>query len=88
MVEKVCLMDYCVRMPTLKRLGNILIRVFGEDHAPPHFHVVTPDHEAMVRIADLQVHAGSIDRKSLRIAIAWAAENIDLLEAEWRRLND
>jgi Domain of unknown function (DUF4160) len=55
---------------------------------PPHFHVVTSDCEAMVRISDLQVHAGSIDRKSLRVAIEWAAQNIDLLEAEWRRLND
>ena len=75
-------------MPTLVRLGNVLIRMFAEDHAPPHFHVVTPDHEAMVRIDDLQVYAGSIDRKSLSIAIAWAAQNIELLENEWRRLND
>lgn len=75
-------------MPTLARLGNILIRVYGEDHVPPHFHVVTPDGEAMVRIADLQVHAGSIDRRSLRVAIGWAARNIELLETEWRRLND
>lgn len=56
-------------MPTLARLGNVLIRIYGEDHVPPHFHVVTPDGEAMVRIEDLQVHAGSIDRKSLRVAI-------------------
>lgn len=75
-------------MPTLARLGNILIRIYAEDHVPPHFHVVTPDHEAMVRIADLQVHAGSIDRKSLRAAIEWAVQNIELLETEWRRLND
>lgn len=81
-------MDYKKSMPTLARLGNILIRIYAEDHVPPHFHVVTPDHEAMVRIVDLQVHAGSIDRKSLRTAIEWAAQNIDLLEAEWRRLND
>lgn len=73
-------------MPTLARLGNILIRIYAEDHVPPHFHVVTPDRE--VRIADLQVHAGSIDRKSLRDAIEWAAQNIELLETEWRRLND
>ncbi|HXT05551.1 MAG TPA: DUF4160 domain-containing protein [Roseiarcus sp.] len=75
-------------MPTLARLGNIQIRIFAEDHVPPHFHVVTSDGEVMVRIADLQVHEGSIDRKSLRTAIEWAAQNIALLEAEWSRLND
>lgn len=55
---------------------------------PPHFHVVTPDMEAMVRIADMQVHRGCIDQKSLRVAIEWARENMELLQAEWRRLND
>lgn len=75
-------------MPTLARLGNILIRMYGEDHIPPHFHVVTPGGEVMVRLSDLQVHAGSIDRKSLRIALEWAGRNIERLESEWKRLNE
>jgi hypothetical protein len=57
-------------MPTLVRLGNILIRMYADDHLPPHFHVETPDHQATVRIADLGLHHGSMDGRSLRIARA------------------
>jgi hypothetical protein len=62
--------------------------MFADDHYPPHFHVVTPDYEVLVRIADLMVIAGVIDRKSLEPALAWAEGNRSVLEAEWRRLNE
>jgi hypothetical protein len=75
-------------MPTLVRIGNIAIRMFADDHHPPHFHIVTPDHQAAVGIADLVMIAGEIDRRSLETALAWAAENRSLLEREWRRLNE
>lgn len=75
-------------MPTLARFGSIVIRIFAGDHAPPHFHVVTPDHQALVRLSDLQVMAGTIDRRSLEQALEWAAANGEFLGAEWRRLNE
>lgn len=75
-------------MPTIVKLGNVLIRIFADDHNPPHFHVVTPDHEAIILIADLSVHAGTIDRGSLDTAMTWAAGNKEVLENEWKRLNE
>ncbi|MGR6431095.1 DUF4160 domain-containing protein [Rhizobium sp. PAMB 3174] len=75
-------------MPTLVRIGNIVIRMFADDHHPPHFHIVTPDHHGAVRIADFVMIAGEMDRKSLQIALAWADENRTVLEGEWRRLNE
>ncbi|MBX3578490.1 MAG: DUF4160 domain-containing protein [Rhizobiaceae bacterium] len=71
----------------MARLGRILIQIFADDHNPPHFHVTTPDHEALVLISDLSVLVGRIDRRSLDAARAWAAENRTLLEHEWTRLN-
>jgi len=75
-------------MPTLVVFGTMKIRMFADDHNPPHFHIVTPEREALVRIADLMVLAGSIDRKSYDIACRWALENRELLESEWSRLNE
>lgn len=74
-------------MPTIAKLGNLLIRMFADDHNPPHFHVVTPDHEALIRLSDLSVMAGSIDRRSLDAVLVWAAENREMLDHEWLRLN-
>ena len=75
-------------MPTIVRLGKVLIQVYADDHNPPHFHVVTPDYEALVLISDLSILRGSIDRRSLDAALAWASENKEVLENEWQRLNE
>lgn len=74
-------------MPTLVRFGSIAVRMFADDHNPPHFHVVTPNHEAMVSLANLEVIEGTIDRRSLEIVHAWASDNRAFLQETWRRLN-
>jgi hypothetical protein len=75
-------------MPTIVKLGNIAIRMFADDHNPPHFHIVTPEHQALVDIASLSLIAGAMDRRSLDAALAWARDNRELLEQEWERLNE
>ncbi|MFB9952630.1 DUF4160 domain-containing protein [Rhizobium puerariae] len=63
------------------------IQIFADDHHPPHFHVVTPDHEVLIGLAKLEIPAGSIDRRSLGTAMAWVTENREVLEDAWQRLN-
>ncbi len=75
-------------MPTIAELGNVLIRMFADDHNPPHFHIVTPDHEALIRLSDLSLLRGSIDRRSLKVALEWAGGNMEVLDHEWKRLNE
>lgn len=72
----------------IARLGNVLIRMFADDHNPPHFHVVTPDGEALVLLSDLSVLAGAIDRRSLEVVREWATMNRGAMSNEWRRLNE
>lgn len=74
-------------MPVLARIGNIKIHVFASDHNPPHFHVATPEHEALVAIADFSLLRGVLRRADLEVALGWARENRRLLEDEWNRLN-
>lgn len=76
------------KVPTIVRLGNVLIRLFADDHNPPHFHVVASGREAMVSLADFSVIAGSIDRQSLKVALEWATMNPERLQNEWDRLNE
>lgn len=74
-------------MPTLANIGGLKIQIFADDHNPPHFHVVTPDHEALIAIADFSMLRGSLVRRDLDAALSWAAENRKVLEHEWDRLN-
>jgi hypothetical protein len=75
-------------MPTIIKLGNVAIRMFADDHNPPHFHIVTPQYQALVALSSMSVIAGEMDRRSLDVALEWAQENKALLEQEWDRLNE
>ena len=60
-------------MPTLQRFGPVSVRMYADDHHPPHFHIVGPDFQVLVRISDVMVIAG--DARPIRIAeaTAWAS---------------
>ena len=40
-------------MPTLQRFGSVSVRMYADDHRPPHFHIVAPDFQVLVRIFGL-----------------------------------
>jgi hypothetical protein len=73
-------------MPTVKSFGSYRIMLFAEDHNPPHVHVIGPDFQAKVRIADAAVFAGTIPPRHRREALAWIAANRDRLMAKWDEL--
>ncbi|WP_137132090.1 DUF4160 domain-containing protein [Rhizobium sp. FY34] len=77
-------------MPVIMRLGSIRIMIFADDHNPPHFHVSTPDHDALMRIDDLSILQGQITARTLQQVRQWAQMdgNRQHLEEEWRRLNE
>ncbi len=74
-------------MPTLVAIGRLRIRMYLNDHNPPHFHILTPDHAAVVSIETLEILAGYLPASDLRVALRWARENRELLIHEWNRLS-
>jgi hypothetical protein len=62
--------------------------MYADDHRPPHFHVVGPDFQVLVRIADLAVIAGAARPARIAEAMAWAAANREELERRWVELNE
>lgn len=75
-------------MPTLQRFGAVSLRMYADDHRPPHFHIVGPDFQALVRIADLVVIAGGALPGQIAPAMAWAAEHKAMLALKWIELNE
>ncbi len=61
--------------------------MFAGDHLPPHFHVWTPEGEALVLIENLELSRGTLRKQDLELAIRWAQDNIDLLQDHWNKLN-
>ena len=73
-------------MPTLQRFGRISIRMYADDHRPPHFHIVGPDFQVMVSIADLSIIAGTARRRQIAEPMAWATEYRQMLALKWDEL--
>ncbi len=74
-------------MGTMARFGKVVIRVNGNDHLPPHFHVITPDAEALVTIDPIALHKGHLPAEVWAMVVAWATAHRAALVAEWTAWN-
>ncbi|MDA1192037.1 MAG: DUF4160 domain-containing protein [Candidatus Poribacteria bacterium] len=72
-------------MPTIARFAGIEIRVYLDDHPPPHIHARYAEHEASVAISTGRVHAGSLPARQLRLVQDWVHLNREDLEENWTR---
>jgi hypothetical protein len=74
-------------MAKLHTIGKTEIRVYANDHLPPHFHIVHPDFEALIVIEDFSIYAGSLKGSGGKAGLAWAKANVATIKAEWNRVN-
>ena len=77
-------------MPTLARLPNASLTMYAADHLPPHFRMrmrMNNGREARVEVATLTVLTGSVPKRELAAALAWAEASRAWLHAEWKELN-
>ncbi len=63
-------------MPTVFRLDSIKIDLYSRDHLPPHMHVLYGEHEALLIISSLEIYAGSLPVKPLRMVRKWASDSV------------
>ena len=72
-------------MPIISLFFGIVIRMYFDDHPPPHFHASYQGFEAFVRIEDGEVIHGSMPKKAARIVRQWALDHKAELMANWQR---
>lgn len=70
-------------MPTISVFYGIVIQMFWDDHAPPHFHALYAEHEALIDIQSLEVMAGTLPNRALRLVREWAEEHREQLLEDW-----
>ena len=56
-------------MPTISSFYGILIQMFWRDHAPPHFHVLYAEYEALIDIKTLDVIQGDMPPRALALVL-------------------
>lgn len=72
-------------MPVISCFFGIYVRMYFDDHPPPHFHVEYQGNEAFVAIETGDVISGRLPRQAERLIREWALEHQDALNANWQR---
>jgi len=72
-------------VPEISRFYGIVIRMYFEDHPPPHFHAYYGEHEAVLSIQTLAIVAGHLPPRALGLVIEWALLHQQELKSSWSR---
>ena len=62
-------------MPTISMFFGIAIRMYFDEHPPPHFHAYYAGEEAVIAIETLEVKEGGLPRRALALVLEWALEH-------------
>jgi hypothetical protein len=70
-------------MPRISQFHGIAIYMYYRDHAPPHFHAIYGEFEAVVEIATANQLDGQIPRKAWAVVREWAQLRRAELDEDW-----
>ena len=72
-------------MPEVSRFYGIVIKIFYDDHNPPHFHAEYGEYELLVNINTLAILGGSFPARALGMVTEWASLRQRELAAAWEK---
>ena len=70
-------------MPTISEFFGILIRMYYDDHNPPHFHAYYGEYEAIISIETLELIEGALPKRAKALVVEWAVEYRQELLSDW-----
>ena len=70
-------------MPTISAFYGVLIQMFWNDHATPHFHALYGEFEAVLDIRTLEIMEGRLPRRALSLVLEWAVLHREELMEDW-----
>lgn len=70
-------------MPTISVFYGIIIRMFFDEHAPPHFHAQYAEFKASIDIRTLEIIDGKLPRRALELVLDWAELHQAELTHDW-----
>ncbi|HLT46650.1 MAG TPA: DUF4160 domain-containing protein [Rubricoccaceae bacterium] len=72
-------------MPELARFYGIVIKMYFDDHAPPHFHAEYSGAEALIDIRTSAVITGQLPPRAMGLVAEWTALHRDELLDRWSK---
>lgn len=72
-------------MPEISRFFGVVIKMFFEDHNPPHFHAEYSGRVALIDLRTLSAFSGSLPPRAMGLVVEWAALHRQELLTDWER---
>ena len=72
-------------MPEICSFYGIVVRMYYDDHRPPHFHVSYQGADAVVRIDPLAVVRGDLPGRARAMVMEWGLAHREELRQNWVR---
>lgn len=73
-------------MSEISRFWGIIIRMYADEHAPPHFHAYYQGDSALFSISTGQIIEGDFPKKQSAFVTAWALKYQRELMSNWESL--
>ena len=70
-------------MPEISRFLGIVIKMYHDDHEPPHFHAWYSGEKAQIEIETLALLKGQLPPRVLRLVVEWAWMHRQELVENW-----
>ncbi len=70
-------------MPRVSYFYGIAIYMYHRDHAPPHFHAIYGEHEAVIRVDSGDVERGRLPPRAKSFVTDWATMHREKLLRNW-----
>ena len=72
-------------MPEISRFFGIVIKMFFDEHNPPHFHAEYGESTAIIDIRTLSLFHGSLPPRVVGLVIEWATLHQQELLDNWEQ---
>ena len=72
-------------MPEISRFFGVVIKMFFDDHNPPHFHAEYAGKQMVVAIDSLAVIGGRLTPRATALVMEWGALRQRELQAAWQQ---
>src|SRR3954452_2209521 len=70
-------------MPEISRFFGMVIAMYYNDHAPPHFHVRYAEQKAVIGIEPVELLNGKLSPRARALVFEWATLHARELLADW-----
>ena len=70
-------------MPEISRFLGIIIAMYYNDHAPPHFHAKYGEYEAKVNIESGEIIDGDLPNRAKKLILEWWSLHKEELAEDW-----